>query len=139
MNCPKDGTLLESVKVADIELDKCHRCDGLWFDHGELQRVRQLNVSDIEQQIEADYGDPKFVPQVPQGYMRCPRCNGRLQRRYFAGHTAVEVDTCESCHGVWLDDGELSATTHKRRTVEENISEGRLTALLRSVARAVGM
>ena len=38
--------------------------------------------------------------------MRCPKCGTRLN-----SHTLhdVSVDECPSCHGVWLDAGELEA------------------------------
>ena len=37
--------------------------------------------------------------------MQCPRCKGDsfVSNRY----EHVQVDTCNSCHGVWLDEGEI--------------------------------
>jgi len=39
-------------------------------------------------------------------HMRCPKCGTRLN-----SHTLhdVSVDECPSCHGMWLDAGELEA------------------------------
>ena len=36
--------------------------------------------------------------------MKCPRCEGPLDVTQRQG---VEIDTCPSCRGVWLDRGEL--------------------------------
>ncbi len=37
-------------------------------------------------------------------HMRCPKCGTRLGQRRLRG---VSVEECPSCHGVWLDEGEL--------------------------------
>lgn len=36
--------------------------------------------------------------------MRCVKCDGELERQLVGD---VEVDQCQSCHGVWFDFGEL--------------------------------
>lgn len=40
MNCPRctDQTLRE-VDRADITLDRCERCRGIWLDRGELEKL----------------------------------------------------------------------------------------------------
>ena len=37
--CPKCGAPLVAVQYRSVELDKCSRCQGLWLDCGELDRV----------------------------------------------------------------------------------------------------
>ena len=39
-----------------------------------------------------------------KGSMKCPKCDTRLETLTYKG---VEVDRCESCNGIFLDDGEL--------------------------------
>ncbi|MFC1588356.1 zf-TFIIB domain-containing protein [Planctomycetota bacterium] len=36
--------------------------------------------------------------------MKCPRCQADLKEIIYEG---VEIDTCASCGGEWLDDGEM--------------------------------
>ena len=36
----------------------------------------------------------------------CPRCKSMCSTRLYEG---VEIDSCDSCQGVWLDQGELQA------------------------------
>jgi Zn-finger nucleic acid-binding protein len=39
-NCPScDNTALHIIKVYDVELDLCSRCDGIFFDEHELKKV----------------------------------------------------------------------------------------------------
>jgi uncharacterized protein len=40
MMCPKCGTDLEEVAFADVRVDKCFDCKGLWLDKGELERLQ---------------------------------------------------------------------------------------------------
>jgi hypothetical protein len=41
MKCPKCGMQLEEIAFADIRVDKCFSCDGLWLDKGELDLIRE--------------------------------------------------------------------------------------------------
>ena len=40
--------------------------------------------------------------------MKCPRCGGTLKESKVSD---VNIDTCDSCGGVWLDSGELEQLT----------------------------
>ena len=42
--------------------------------------------------------------------MTCPRCGATLTHRPYHG---VTLDACPSCHGVWLDAGELAMLAHE--------------------------
>jgi Zn-finger nucleic acid-binding protein len=37
--------------------------------------------------------------------MQCPKCSENMQVKTILN---VEIDICESCKGIWLDEGELS-------------------------------
>jgi len=42
--------------------------------------------------------------------LTCPRCGATLSPKPYAG---VTLDSCGSCHGVWLDSGELAMLAHE--------------------------
>ena len=42
--------------------------------------------------------------------LKCPRCDGILSEMSYED---VLVDRCGSCHGVWLDAGELERLTER--------------------------
>jgi Zn-finger nucleic acid-binding protein len=46
INCPKDGAELVSLHYgpSEVVVDVCPKCRGVWFDHGEFNRV----VEDLE-------------------------------------------------------------------------------------------
>ena len=49
-----------------------------------------------------------FAPEELRRRVQCPRCHKPMDTHpYHAGGNAV-IDTCERCHLVWLDAGELA-------------------------------
>jgi hypothetical protein len=39
IHCPKcDGTLSE-ITFEDVQIDRCNKCNGVWLDSGELERL----------------------------------------------------------------------------------------------------
>lgn len=141
MKCPRDGTELAKVNAAGIELDKCHNCDGLWLDYGELEALRKKKLSGLEENVEREYGNPTFVTGEKSGYMRCPRCGeeGRLSRHHVSYFQApVQVDRCQKCFGIWLDDCELDLLIEDKKAMDKELSEGRLMAAFKSLAKLFG-
>lgn len=37
--CPKCSEPLEEVRFQEVMVDRCPRCQGIWLDHGELDRL----------------------------------------------------------------------------------------------------
>lgn len=139
MKCPRDGAKLAAVEVGGIELDKCHQCDGLWFDPGELQRIQRIDRTDFEEQIEQQYGDPTVERGKTDGYMRCPRCaEGRLNEVTYTFVKRVKIDRCDSCFGVWIDDNELDSILGEKQSLEKVATTGRLGAFLRAIGEKLG-
>ena len=47
MKCPRDGTHLARVIIDGVELDKCHKCDGIWCDRDEMEQLRDRKISEV--------------------------------------------------------------------------------------------
>ena len=39
MRCPKCGYAMNTSEIEGIEVDTCSLCDGIYFDHGELEEL----------------------------------------------------------------------------------------------------
>lgn len=48
--------------------------------------------------------------------MNCPRCEVPLNE---IRRTGVVVDTCDKCHGMWLDRGELEKISSRLHELEQ--------------------
>jgi hypothetical protein len=93
-----------TLELADIEVDHCVRCGGIWLDAGELElllddprKARRLLESFQE------------APAGPEPMRRCPIC-GRKMAQIVAGPSQppLLVDRCRHKDGLWFDKGELA-------------------------------
>ena len=106
MQCPKcDGKLVKKV-IANIEVDVCTDCDGIWFDAGELKEVLDNEWGDFDF---VDIGKGKSGKKLDKKKGACPRCldGTMLEPRQYEGKKNLRVDICPKKHGIWLDGGEI--------------------------------
>ena len=138
MKCPRDGTVLASVQLLGLQLDKCHQCDGIWFDRGELERLRDAKVEDAEEALERKYGDPRVQTGAVREHMRCPRCgDARLLQSTYTYVSRVSIDRCERCQGIWLDDGELDAIIGEKKKLDQIEATSSVRAFFRVIDKLV--
>lgn len=137
MKCPRDGSELQPVDVRGVELDKCHHCDGLWLDYGELKVIRKMQLDEIEEELESRFGNPDVTPTEVVAPMRCPRCGeeGRLIRHHISYMQPVQVDRCQQCHGIWLDDTELDALLLDKKKMDKELSSSWMVAFCKTLAK----
>ena len=116
MKCPNNGDeLVRETYEANVEIDRCASCRGIWLDAKELERIQDISQRDYSAEI-------KQLPNlVDQAYamalakskptISCPNCGDdqSMERREHGGCSQILIDVCPKCQGVWLDDGEISA------------------------------
>ena len=94
--------------------DKPSNTEEEYFAREEIEKKRKLAL----QQAQATESKKKEELKKLH-FMKCPKCGMDLQTvTKGSGKTAVEIDTCFNCHGIWLDAGELEAVT--KMAGEEN-------------------
>jgi Zn-finger nucleic acid-binding protein len=104
MNCPKCAVALtpKKLKGRQTEVDFCSKCQGIWFDDGELSSA---------------IGVPARVlspsPNARETAVMCPRCTTPLVVFPYPG-TMTVIDGCRTCRGVWLDGGEFQELSKVR-------------------------
>ena len=104
MRCPKCRSDMEQVTIDDIEVDRCSSCHGLWFDAGELGKLRNKEAA-----AALDIGDIKTGKERNKiEHYRCPRCAGPMHRLVDPEQTHIWFEQCGSCRGTFFDAGELT-------------------------------
>ena len=104
MRCPKCRTDMEQVMIDDTEIDRCLTCHGLWFDDGELSKLRTREAAAV-----LDIGDVKTGKKQNEiEHYRCPRCAGPMNRLVDPEQTHIWFEQCDSCGGSFFDAGELT-------------------------------
>ncbi len=127
MDCPACGSTLTRLDAGDgLMLDVCDGgCGGIWFDNQELKRIdepHELPASPAHHVEPGSGGAPAVAWALDDGAAvtraggdatsgpkrSCPCCPGmKLRKSFYSAARQVEVDTCASCGGYWLDHGEL--------------------------------
>jgi PAT family beta-lactamase induction signal transducer AmpG len=104
MRCPKCRSDMEQLDVEGTEIDRCLSCHGLWFDAGEIEKLRDKKIAaaiDI-----TDGGRGKEHNTIDR--YRCPRCGGAMNRLVDPQQTHIWYEQCGSCHGSYFDAGEFT-------------------------------
>jgi Zn-finger nucleic acid-binding protein len=114
MRCPVDKTKLWSkIYEADIRVDACPACGGMWLDRGELEAIQESKERDYSEELarmpNLGYNAYKLAQQKVGRTLQCPKCNIEMEAREYARCSQVMIDVCPKCHGIWLDKGEIEA------------------------------
>jgi Zn-finger nucleic acid-binding protein/predicted MFS family arabinose efflux permease len=104
MRCPKCRADMQQIDYDGIEVDRCTICNGIWFDAGEIDLLRNEAAA-----AAIDTGDASVGKQSDAlDSYQCPRCNGEMKKVVDPKQSHVCYEVCNSCDGTYLDAGELS-------------------------------
>ena len=106
MICPACKSDMIVVEYNKIELDYCTRCQGVWFDSGELELLLKslslespnLFLGNIINSEEAESSERK---------RKCPTCGRKMKKTTIGEHPRILIDACRRGDGLWFDGGEL--------------------------------
>jgi Zn-finger nucleic acid-binding protein len=118
------GSQLEKTRIGgddELELDHCRRCGGVWFELGEIQRLRQKRARKFWRRVSRP-SDARTLchschAPIDRNAETCPSCGARniidcpVCDKPLETHTyqSIRLDVCKSCRGVWFDHAELVA------------------------------
>jgi PAT family beta-lactamase induction signal transducer AmpG len=103
MRCPKCRADMEPIDYEGTEVDRCTICQGIWFDAGEIEILKDKKAA-----AAIDVGDKKIGKQSNTiDHYDCPRCGGAMVRVVDPVQTHIWYETCSGCSGSYLDAGEL--------------------------------
>jgi Zn-finger nucleic acid-binding protein len=114
MQCPIDQHDLQKQDYEGVaEVDICPHCSGVWLDKGELEAIQDTVGNDYIEEMDKfpDYAGNAYevALQKKMADITCPSCSATLERKEYAYTSQIMIDKCPSCHGIWLDKGELQA------------------------------
>jgi Zn-finger nucleic acid-binding protein len=119
------GVVMDTHRIGKekaLEVDHCRRCGGVWFDAGEVQRLRAYPAAALWARVPRQEAEPvtpchnchaplsRDVEKCPgcstRNLLDCPVCDRLMQRQEVSG---IHVDVCRKCKGAWFDHSELDA------------------------------
>jgi Zn-finger nucleic acid-binding protein len=105
-----------------LVLDHCRRCGGVWFDGGELVRLRARPAGELWKRVTTAPVSSRvschscYTPmhrnmdECPtcgwRNRIDCPACDVTMERE--VRRAGLVADSCGGCGGVWLDHAELA-------------------------------
>lgn len=105
MICPRCKQDMIVVEHRQIELDSCPKCEGVWFDAGELNLLLEcLKLASPELVI----GNIVNLPAVESSGKppKCPICRQGM-KEVAIGQPTINIDVCRQADGLWFDGGEV--------------------------------
>jgi uncharacterized protein len=102
MKCPRCSSAMETVQVEEIQIERCTKCGGLWFDEFELQDLTAKKGSES-----VDTGCAVESAQHSQAQLNCPKCSTLMLRMVDSQQPHIWYETCETCGGSFMDAGEF--------------------------------
>ena len=103
MDCPVCKNAMITLELADVEIDYCTDCSGIWLDAGELEQL--LNDAEDTEKLLKSF---KIDPNCTEKPRKCPICRKKMQKIIAGDSTPlILLDRCRNNHGLWFDQGEL--------------------------------
>lgn len=96
---------MEQVVYAEIEVDRCVHCHGIWFDSSEAERLKTIQGSEILDDGSVELGD-RYNTKTET--ILCPHCQSPMLQMLDIDQHSVWYEQCIHCHGIWLDAGEFT-------------------------------
>lgn len=115
LHCPKCQGNLSEVVYANITVDRCTECQGIWFDSLEAQQLKEIKGSES-----IDVGDPQTGKKFNQTReINCPKCQTKMTKMVDLKQSHIFYEKCPVCYGMWFDAGEFK--DYKEETIFETI------------------
>lgn len=104
------------LELAEVEVDYCTNCGGIWLDAGELE----LLLGDLQQakQLLDSFKIDSHSTEKPR---KCPICLKKMQKIIVGPSThPLLIDKCKRGDGLWFDKGELQDILCKVQLDKDN-------------------
>ena len=116
MNCPTCKSAMITLELADVEIDHCVHCGGIWLDTGELEVL-------MDDPLKAKRLLDSFqeTPAAPEQLRRCPICEKKMAKIIVGrSQPPLLIDKCRRTDGLWFDKGELQDILDRGELDEDN-------------------
>jgi Zn-finger nucleic acid-binding protein len=105
-----------TLELAEVEIDYCTDCKGVWLDAGELEML-------LDDQGKAKKLIHSFAKDTSskEKARRCPICDKKMEK-IDVGHDkpTLLIDRCAKGDGLWFDRGELTGIIARAKLDEGN-------------------
>lgn len=106
MKCPQCKSQMKPDTFRKITVHECESCSGLWFDHGELEAVKDEVLPDMEW-LDIDAWKDQAEFKTVMDSHTCPKCDDIVLTTVQDLNSKTEISICRQCKGTWLPAGQF--------------------------------
>lgn len=116
MNCPACKNAMITLELADVEIDHCVHCGGIWLDAGELELL--MDAPRKARELLDSFRPDATAAEQPR---KCPICDKKMAKVVVgSSDPPLRIDRCRRNHGLWFDRGELEDILRRGQLDEES-------------------
>ena len=116
MDCPVCKNAMITLELADVEIDYCIDCGGIWLDAGELELL--LGQPEKARQLLDSFTIDSKSAEKPR---KCPICDKKMQKIIVGpSKPTLLIDKCRRGDGLWFDKGELHDIFNRAQLDKDN-------------------
>jgi len=108
--CPACGASLNLYTVFSMPFEGCPKCKGIWLVKDELRKLKNKVEDGSLRWLNDEIENLEKTSAISTKRL-CPQCKNARMVSVTFGKSAVLIDWCQQCQGVWLDGGEFEAIT----------------------------
>ena len=141
--CPRCGARLQAREYAEMSVDECDRCGGLFISPTMMERI--VAAHDRPTGLRLALPKRAVERETVVQYLHCPVCGKLMNRQAFGRFSGVVIDVCKT-HGMWFDAGELAEVIRfveqgglehaRKRELDELLERERKTQAEAAIAEA---
>jgi hypothetical protein len=116
MDCPVCKNAMITLELADVEIDHCTDCGGIWLDAGELELL--LGSSQHTKQMLDSF---RIYSESAEKPRKCPICDKKMKKIIVGSSKPILlIDRCPKKDGLWFDKGELQDILNRAKLDKHN-------------------
>ncbi len=116
MDCPACKNAMITLELADVEIDYCTDCSGIWLDSGELEML--LGEPEKAKQLLDSFKIDSDSTESPR---KCPICDKKMQKIIIGpSRPTLIIDKCRRGDGLWFDKGEFQDIVNRAELDKDN-------------------
>lgn len=139
LTCPIDQhRMVKKVYEGTTIIDICTKCNGVWLDKGELEKIEEVRMNDYSEELKRipDYleQNAELLRQQDREAINCPVCGESMVAKEYGYCSQIMIDVCPNCQGIWLDSGELQELEiffERSKLEKKGLRKGFFRSLLR--------
>ena len=116
MDCPACKNAMITLELAEVEVDYCTGCKGVWLDAGELEML--LGNDGKAKMLISSFSKDTSGSEKPK---QCPICDKKMEKIIVGQEKpTLLIDRCSKSDGLWFDNGELNNIIARAKLDEGN-------------------